>query len=71
MAKYRVYLDNCAYNRPFDDQTHIKIALETEAKRHIQLDYTEWSRKHYEDVDLHEFNMRAVAYDRTNPVRQA
>jgi hypothetical protein len=31
-------------------------------------DYTEWSRKHYEDVDLHEFNMRAVEYDKNNPV---
>ena len=36
MAKHRIYLDNCAYNRPFDDQTQIKIALETEAKKHIQ-----------------------------------
>ena len=36
MAKIKVYLDNCAYNRPFDDQTQIMIALETEAKRHIQ-----------------------------------
>ena len=36
MPKIKVYLDNCAYNRPFDDQTQIKIALETEAKRHIQ-----------------------------------
>jgi predicted nucleic acid-binding protein len=36
MAKIKVYLDNCAYNRPFDDQTQIKVALETEAKRHIQ-----------------------------------
>jgi len=36
MAKIKIYLDNCAYNRPFDDQTQIKIALETEAKRHIQ-----------------------------------
>jgi hypothetical protein len=33
-------------------------------------DYTKWSRKHYEDIDLHEFNMRAVEYDRKNPVRQ-
>ena len=32
----KVYLDNCAYNRPFDDQTQIKIALETAAKQHIQ-----------------------------------
>jgi len=29
-------MDNCAYNRPFDDQTQIKIALETAAKQHIQ-----------------------------------
>jgi len=31
-------------------------------------DYTEWSRKHYADVDLHGFNMRAVEYDKNNPV---
>ena len=31
-------------------------------------DYTEWSRKHYTDVDLHEFNMRAVNYDKKNPI---
>jgi predicted nucleic acid-binding protein len=36
MTRIKVYLDNCTYNRPFDDQTQIKIALETEAKRHIQ-----------------------------------
>lgn len=32
----RVYLDNCSFNRPFDDQTQIKIRLETEAKLYIQ-----------------------------------
>jgi predicted nucleic acid-binding protein len=36
MTRIKVYLDNCTYNRPFDDQTQIKISLETEAKRHIQ-----------------------------------
>jgi predicted nucleic acid-binding protein len=41
MRKIRVYLDNCAYNRPFDDQTQIKISLEAEAKRHIQMLITE------------------------------
>ena len=41
MEKIKVYLDNCAYNRPFDDQTQIMIALETEAKRHIQRLITE------------------------------
>ena len=28
----RVYLDNCCYNRPFDEQTQLKVRLETEAK---------------------------------------
>ena len=32
----RIYLDHCAYNRPFDDQKNIKIQLETSAKLHIQ-----------------------------------
>ena len=32
----RVYLDNCAFNRPFDDQSHIRIRLETEAKLYVQ-----------------------------------
>ena len=31
-----IYLDNCAYNRPFDDQEKIKIKIETEAKLYIQ-----------------------------------
>jgi predicted nucleic acid-binding protein len=32
----RLYLDNCCFNRPFDDQSQIKIRLETEAKLNIQ-----------------------------------
>jgi predicted nucleic acid-binding protein len=32
----RVYLDNCCLNRPFDDQTAIRVKLETEAKLFIQ-----------------------------------
>jgi hypothetical protein len=32
----RIYLDHCAYNRPFDDQNNIKNQLETSAKLHIQ-----------------------------------
>ena len=31
-----MYLDNCAYNRPFDDQKNIIIRIETEAKLVIQ-----------------------------------
>lgn len=32
----RLYLDNCSFNRPFDDQSKLKIRMETEAKLHIQ-----------------------------------
>jgi predicted nucleic acid-binding protein len=32
----RIYLDNCCYNRPFDDQNQMKIHLETIAKLYIQ-----------------------------------
>ena len=32
----RIYLDNCCYNRPFDEQTQLRIRLETEAKLRIQ-----------------------------------
>lgn len=28
----KIYLDNCCFNRPFDDQSQIRIRLETEAK---------------------------------------
>ncbi len=32
----RIYLDNCCYNRPFDDQRQLRIRIETEAKLGIQ-----------------------------------
>ena len=32
----RIYLDNCCYNRPYDDQTQMTISLETQAKLYIQ-----------------------------------
>ena len=32
----RVYLDNCCYNRPFDNQAQVKVFLETVAKLSIQ-----------------------------------
>ncbi|MCM1329725.1 MAG: hypothetical protein NC253_09835 [Ruminococcus sp.] len=31
-----VYLDNCCYNRPYDDQEQPKVQLETQAKLHVQ-----------------------------------
>jgi len=32
----KVYMDNCWFNRPFDDQSRIRIRLESEAKLEIQ-----------------------------------
>jgi predicted nucleic acid-binding protein len=32
----RIYLDNCCFNRPFDDQDQLRIRLETEAKLGVQ-----------------------------------
>ena len=32
----KIYLDNCCFNRPFDDQSQIRIKLESEAKLKIQ-----------------------------------
>ncbi len=34
--KLRLYLDNCAYNRPYDDQSQLRISLESQAKLYIQ-----------------------------------
>jgi predicted nucleic acid-binding protein len=34
----RIYLDNCSFNRPYDDQTILRNFLEAEAKTYIQLE---------------------------------
>ena len=36
MDKIKVYLDNCCFNRPFDDQSQLRISLETQAKLYVQ-----------------------------------
>ena len=33
----RIYLDMCCYNRPYDDQTQLKVAMETQSKLYIQM----------------------------------
>ena len=38
MSKLKIYLDNCSYNRPFDDQNQKRIHLDTVAKLYIQAD---------------------------------
>ena len=32
----RIYLDNCCYNRPYDDFSQLSVNLEAQAKLHIQ-----------------------------------
>ncbi len=36
MSKIQVYLDNCCFNRPYDNQERLSVKLETEAKIRIQ-----------------------------------
>lgn len=36
MDRIKVYLDTCCYNRPYDDQTQLRINLEAQAKLFIQ-----------------------------------
>lgn len=43
----KIYLDNCCLNRPFDDQSNLRVRLEPEAVNHGQWDYVqEWQRVH-------------------------
>ena len=37
---YRVYLDCCCFNRPYDDQSFLTIKLESEAKLFVQKEIT-------------------------------
>lgn len=32
----RIYLDMCCYNRPYDDQSQLRVIMETQSKLHIQ-----------------------------------
>lgn len=32
----RIYLDNCCFNRPYDDQSSFRVLLETQAKLYVQ-----------------------------------
>lgn len=36
MKQIAVYLDNCCFNRPYDDQTQVKVNLEAQAKMYVQ-----------------------------------
>ena len=65
----RIYLDNCCYNRPYDDQSQIRVSLETQAKLYTQerFDYTEWQRKYFDRMTPEEIQKEAAEYAMKNP----
>jgi hypothetical protein len=63
----RIYLDNYSFNRPYDDQTQIKIEVETErfiSLLHVEpFDYTEWRRTNlFPDIYVSEISKQAMEY---------
>lgn len=52
----RVYLDNCALNRPYDDLSQLTVNLEAQAKLHIQL----WIRDGRYDLVSSEMLMKEI-----------
>jgi hypothetical protein len=54
----RVYLDNCCYNRPFDDLTQKKIE---DYRGRKGFDYTKWRENLWDDLTLDEVFERAQA----------
>jgi len=63
--KNRLYLDNCSFNRPYDDQSLLKNYIEAEAKTYIQkepFDYTEWQEHLFENMTVEELSKKATEY---------
>ena len=48
----RIYLDNCCYNRPYDDQSYLNVSLETQAIIREPFDYTKWRTDLFDGMDL-------------------
>jgi predicted nucleic acid-binding protein len=68
LAKSRLYLDNCCFNRPYDDQTNLNIHLEAEAKLFIQNEILEknyelaWSFMMDYEISANPFYDRQLAF---------
>ena len=66
----RIYLDNCSYNRPYDDLSHLTVSLEAQAKLFIQekiFDYTKWQREHYDAITPEELDRALEQYSTVHP----
>ena len=58
MGNKTIYLDNCSYNRPFDDQT--KLLREP-------FDYTEWRKNNLcKEMSIEEISKDAMAKYKQN-----
>jgi predicted nucleic acid-binding protein len=66
----RIYLDNCTFNRPFDDQAQIRIRLESEAKLHIQERIKDGSLKFIWSYILDFENRQNPFEERQNAIRK-
>jgi len=67
LNKLKIYLDNCCFNRPYDDQKQLKIEIETKAKLFIQNLVAEkkidlvWSYILDYENSLNTFNQKSMA----------
>jgi len=56
MTQQKLYLDNCCFNRPFDDQSQLRVRLETGMERFVDLvnkepgDYTAFRHTLFEGM---------------------
>jgi hypothetical protein len=49
----KIYLDNCAYNRPFDDKEQLTVNTE-------HFDYTKWQQDLWKDKTIDEIHQAAT-----------
>ncbi len=64
----KIYLDNCCFNRPFDDQSQLRIRLEAEAKLKIQEDIRAGIYKLIWSYLLDYENKKNPFQERTEPI---
>lgn len=65
----KIYLDNCCFNRPFDDQTQIRIKLEAEAKLKIQADIQDGKFELFWSYILEAENMANPFHERKSAIQ--
>jgi len=68
LVKNRIYLDNCCFNRPYDNQANLNIYFESEAKIFIQNEILNktyelaWSFMMDYEISSNPFHDRRIAF---------